>query len=470
MVGKSKSKVDTTVKEGDVTVAPVDVKKMKSIVLTSTGSGSDYSNLQVKEEEYPKILEGQENMVIVRIKATGLNFSELMQRQGIYKPSIKTPYTPGYEGSGLVEELSADVTDLKKEDRVMIFNSSGVWKEYVMVPRNQVIKMPDEMTYEDAAGLLVNYLTAYQVLFRLANIKEGDKVLIHMAAGGVGVAATQLCKTIPNVTVFGTASVSKHETIKGWGVDHPIDYTASDYVEQIRKIAPEGVDVVLDPLNGENSIKGYDLLKPLGRIVHYGLASMTGENRSLANMFKTWWKCLSINSMEIMSENKSVSGYHLGYLLNNPAFMPTAIKDIDTLLRMWSEKKIKVQVDSTYGYSKVGEAMKHMHQRLNVGKIILKPDSEMPVPPAAEPSVEAVAASLEQVKITETSTEPKNVEEKVDEKAEEKVEEKEEEEKKELDTETPVKVEEKTEEKIIEKTNVSEITKPETTEEVATRE
>jgi len=180
---------------------------------------------------------------------------------------------------------------------------------------------------------------------------------------------------------------------------------------------------------------------------------MTGESRSLASMFKTWWKCLSINSLEIISENKSVSGYHLGYLLNNPAFMATATKDIDSLLRMWTEEKIKIQIDSTYGFSKVGEAMKRIHQRLNVGKIILKPDAEMPVPVVAEPAVEAVAATLEEVKITET--EAKSTEEKVEEACEKKKE-----------SEAP-----KAEEKIIEKTNVSEITKPQSTEgECATRE
>ncbi len=106
----------------------VETRKMKALVLTSTGSGSDYSNLQVRDEEFPKILEGHDNMVVVRMKATGLNFAELMQRQGIYKPSTKTPYTPGFEGSGLVEEVSTNVADLKKEDRVMVFNPSGCWK------------------------------------------------------------------------------------------------------------------------------------------------------------------------------------------------------------------------------------------------------------------------------------------------------------------------------------------------------
>lgn len=473
MVGKTKNKDldttkkgDTTVKEGDVT--QVDVRKIKSLVLTSTGSGSDYSNLQVKDEEYPKC--DKDDMVLVKIKAAGLNFAELMQRQGIYKPSTKTPYTPGFEGSGIVEEVSGNVTDLKKDDRVIVFAANGIWKEYVLVPRTHVIKMPEEMTYEDAAALLVNYLTAYQILFRSANIREGDKVLIHMAAGGVGIAAIQLCKTIPNVTIFGTASASKHETIKEWGVDYPIDYTTGDYVEQIKKISPDGVDVVLDPLNGENSIKGFDLLRPLGRIVHYGSASMTGESRSLANIFKAWWKCLSINSLEIISENKTISGYHLGVLLNTPSFLTTAIADINILFQMYTEKKIKILIDSTYGYSRVGEAMKRIHQRLNVGKIILKPDSEMPAPPVVESEVEAATTSLEQVKLTETTkTEEATTEEAKEESAEVKPTEECTEAKKEepqTTIETP-----SSNEKIIEKTKVAEITKPESTEgECATRE
>lgn len=199
---------------------------------------------------------------------------------------------------------------------------------------------------------------------------------------------------------------------------------------------------------------------------------MTGESRSLANMFKAWWKCLSLTSLEIISENKSISGYHLGVLLSNPSFFKTAHTDIQVLLKMYEEKKIKIQIDSTYGFSKVGEAMKRMHNRLNVGKIILKPDSEMPAPPVEEPAVEAVTASVEQIKLnTEEKTEETTAEtNKPEETKEETVEAKTEEAKE----ETVAAVEKKpdtVEDKIIEKTNKSEITKPETTEsECATRE
>ncbi len=112
-----------------VNVADGVSKKIKAIVLTSTGSGSDYSNLQIKEEDYPHL--ERDDQVIVRIKASGLNFAELMQRQGLYRPSTKTPYTPGYEGSGVVEILGSGVTDLKVNDRVLVFNSSGIWKDVI---------------------------------------------------------------------------------------------------------------------------------------------------------------------------------------------------------------------------------------------------------------------------------------------------------------------------------------------------
>jgi hypothetical protein len=135
--------------------------------------------------------------------------------------------------------------------------------------------------------------------------------------------------------------------------------------------------VVLDPLNGENSIKGYDLLRPCGRIVHYGAASITTESRSLFTALKGWWKCLTVNSLDIMSQNKSISGYHLGYLISNKAFQTQLQEDLRVLLSLYEQNKISIKVDSTFGFSKIGEAMKRMHTRQNVGKIILKPDSEL---------------------------------------------------------------------------------------------
>lgn len=165
-----------------------------------------------------------------------------------------------------------------------------------------------------------------------------------------------------------------------------------------------GVDLVLDPLNGENSIKGFGLLKPFGRIVHFGkhkiiiivvilkthlcvskgAASISSESRSLVNAFKAWWKCLTVNALDIMSENKSVSGYHLGYLLPNPVCREIVNTDVKILLDLYEKGVIKIKVDSIYSYAKIGEAMKRMHSRQNIGKILLKPDYEIAPPAAVE--------------------------------------------------------------------------------------
>ena len=186
--------------------------KIKAIVLKSYSGGNDYSNLQVQEESYPTLSSPKD--VIVRIEACGLNFAELMQRQGFYSPSQRLPYTPGFEGSGIVEVVGESVKNISVGDRVIVTNSHNVWKEVVVVPFENLIKMPKSMSFDDGAALCVNYMTAYHILFELGNLRPGAKVLVHMAAGGVGVAATQLCKTVPNVTVFGTASQGKHEKIR----------------------------------------------------------------------------------------------------------------------------------------------------------------------------------------------------------------------------------------------------------------
>uniref|UniRef100_A0A8C6QDH0 Enoyl reductase (ER) domain-containing protein n=1 Tax=Nannospalax galili TaxID=1026970 RepID=A0A8C6QDH0_NANGA len=161
----------------------------------------------------------------------------------------------------------------------MVLTRSGMWQEEVTVPSVQTFLMPEAMTFEEAAALLVNYITAYMVLFDFGNLRPGHSVLVHMAAGGVGMAAVQLCRTVENVTVFGTASARKHEVLKENGVTHPIDYHTTDYVDEIKKISPKGVDIVMDPLGGSDTAKGYNLLKPMGKVVTYGELVVLGYSR-----------------------------------------------------------------------------------------------------------------------------------------------------------------------------------------------
>ncbi|XP_069490297.1 synaptic vesicle membrane protein VAT-1 homolog [Ambystoma mexicanum] len=319
--------------------------------------------------------------VLVRVRACGLNFADLMGRQGLYDRLPSPPTTLGMECSGTVEQLGEGVTDRKVGDKVMVLNRSGLWQELVTVQASHTFIMPEEMSFEEAAAFLVNYITAYMIIFDFGNLRPNQNILVHMAAGGVGTAAVQLCKTVDNVTIFGTASTAKHEFLKESGVSHPIDYRTSDYVEEVRKVSPKGVDIVLDPLGGSDTCKAFNLLKPMGKLVLYGSANLlTGQKKNLMALAKTWWNQFSINAMQLLHANKSVSGFHLGYLDEELELIAGVVAQ---LVELYKQGKIKPKVDSVWPFEQVGDAMRQMQEKKNVGKVILVPEA-----PKEEPKKE----------------------------------------------------------------------------------
>lgn len=256
----------------------------------------------------------------------------------------------------------------------MVLNRSGMWQEEVTVPSAQTFLMPEAMTFEEAAALLVNYITAYMVLFDFGNLRPGHSVLVHMAAGGVGMAALQLCRTVENVTVFGTASASKHEVLKENGVTHPIDYHTTDYVDEIKKISPKGVDIVMDPLGGSDTAKGYHLLKPMGKVVTYGMANLlTGPKRNLMAMARTWWNQFSVTALQLLQANRAVCGFHLGYLDGEVELVSRVVTH---LLALYNQGHIKPRIDSVWPFEKVADAMRQMQEKKNIGKVLLVPGPE----------------------------------------------------------------------------------------------
>ncbi|KAM8824825.1 synaptic vesicle membrane protein VAT-1 homolog [Synchiropus picturatus] len=336
----------------------------RALVLTGYG-GYDKVKLQVKKGK-PVLKAGE---VQVRVKACGLNFADLMARQGLYDRLPSPPVTPGMECSGVVEAVGEEVTDRKVGDKVMVLNRSGLWQEVAVVPASHTFLIPDGMSFEEAAALPVNYITAYMMLFDFGNLRPNQSVLIHIAAGGVGTAATQLCKTVKDVTVFGTASASKHEAISQAGVTHPIDYRTKDYVEEVRKISPKGLDIILDPLGGSDTHKAYNLLKPMGKLITYGAANMlAGQKKNLIAVAKNWYHQFSIHTLSLIQGNKSVCGFHLGYLDGEMELVSQAM---NTILDLYKQGKIKPRIDSTWHLEQVGDAMRKMQERNNIGKVIL---------------------------------------------------------------------------------------------------
>nr|XP_047924870.1 synaptic vesicle membrane protein VAT-1 homolog-like isoform X3 [Anser cygnoides] len=351
-----------------------DTKEMRAVVLSAFGG---LNKLRVSKKAMP---EPQEGELKIRVKAwssiissgvsVGLNFIDLMVRQGNIDNPPKTPLVPGFECSGIVEALGDSVKGFEIGDRVMAFVNYNAWAEVVCTPAEFVYKIPDDMSFSEAAAFPMNFVTAYMMLFEVANLREGMSVLVHSAGGGVGQAVAQLCSTIPNVTVFGTASSFKHEAIKD-SVTHLFDRNA-DYVQEIKRISTEGVDIVLDCLCGENTGKGLSLLKPLGTYILYGSSNMvTGETKSFFSFAKSWWQVEKVNPIKLYEENKVIAGFSLLNLLfkQNRGGLIKGV--MDKLLNLYNNKKIKPVVDSLWALEEVKEAMQRIHDRGNIGKLIL---------------------------------------------------------------------------------------------------
>ena len=247
----------------------------------------------------------------------------------------------------------------------------GGHADTVCVPWKNVVKLPDKVTFDAGAALPLNYLTAYQLLVRTANVRSGETVLVHMAAGGVGIALLQLCKMIGGIRVIGTASASKHEILRRNGCEYPIDYRTKDYVSEVRRITNgKGVDAVFDALGGVDWKRGYSLLRPAGRLLAYGFANLnTGGKRNFLQIIRQMIGMPRFTPLKLMTDNRSVSGVLLSGLWGEQL-----IEDLKALVKYCQEGKLKPVIDSRYPFSRVMEAHQRMEQRKNVGKIPLIPD------------------------------------------------------------------------------------------------
>jgi NADPH:quinone reductase-like Zn-dependent oxidoreductase len=325
--------------------------------------------LEVRESADPPLDAGS---VRIRVKACGLNFAEVMARKGLYPDAPKPPCVVGYEAAGVVEELGEGVDSPAVGTRVMTLTRFGAHADQVVVPALQAVPIPDAMSFEQAAALPVVYVTAYHMLFRVAPLRPGDRVLVHMAAGGVGVAVIQLCRTVEDVEIFGTASPSKHEFLRELGCQHPIDYRSKDYAEEVRRLTDgRGVDMVLDPLGGKDWKKGYRLLRPAGRLVAYGFANMaSGSRRNVLHVVRQAVGIPLFTPLQLMNDNRSIAGVNLGHLWSEVAMLRD---EMDALIELFEAGKIAPHIDSTFPFEQAAEAHQRIEGRSNVGKVILVP-------------------------------------------------------------------------------------------------
>jgi NADPH:quinone reductase len=304
---------------------------VKAVLLRETG-GPD--RLELTEVPEPEAGDGE---VVVRVRAAGINFADVLVRQGRYPQPPELPTVPGSEVAGEVDGR-----------RVMALPQGGGYAEALAVDERLVVPLPDGASFEEGAGFLLTFLTAWIPLTRQVRVGSGSVVLVHAGSGGVGSAAIQVAKHLGARVVATASSEEKREVAREQGADEAFGY--DDFAEQVR------ADVVLDPVGGDVFTRSFGVLNPLGSVVAIGFAG-------------GWWE--SLDPAPLVGRNLSLHGFYLGRLMrHNPELVREAIGE---LLELWSSGAVKPLVGATFPLEEAGAAHELIESRKHVGKVVLVP-------------------------------------------------------------------------------------------------
>jgi len=321
---------------------------MKAIRINQTGD-PDVMHLEEIERPVPK--HGQ---VLIKIAAAGINYADLAQRQGHYLTPTRLPMTMGFEAAGMVEQLGPDVTSPAVGTRVAAF-VTGAYAEYAVGAAATAVPIPDTLDFNRAAALLVQGVTAYQLLHDSAQLQPGESVLVHAAAGGVGTLAVQLARLLGAGTVIGTASSDKKlDLARRLGANLGINYTDDSWPRQVREATGGlGADVILEMVGGENIERNLQCLAPFGRMVVFGAAS--GQPSTMA-------------PTRLMAKNQTITGYWLTAWMSRPARVAYAIQQ---LLGYIAQRQLEVIVGETFPLARAADAHRAIAARRTIGKVVL---------------------------------------------------------------------------------------------------
>jgi NADPH:quinone reductase-like Zn-dependent oxidoreductase len=326
--------------------------------------------LQLRREPLPAPGAGQ---VLVSVEATGMSFAEQAMRRGKYYGQPAFPFVPGYDLVGTVAAVGAGVDPGLFGQRVAALTKTGGWATHVLLPADDVIAVPAGLDPVDVEALIVNGITAWQMLHRKAQVRPGQTILVLGANGGVGTTLVQLARH-HGVRVIGTASPRHHESLRALGVI-PLDYRDADLSARIREIAPGGVDAVFDHLGGESIHRSYRLLAPRGTLVSYAIASRLDDagTGSLLRPFLAlmallaWWNWLP--------NGYSASFYNIwsGHGLRPRTFRKRLREDLTTVLTLLEDGVLTPQIAARLPLTAASQAMELAESHTAYGKIVLIP-------------------------------------------------------------------------------------------------
>lgn len=315
--------------------------------------------------------------VLVRVEAAGVNFADVLARQGIYPDAPPLPAVVGYEVGGAVEATGPGVTAFAPGDAVLAFTRFGGYSSAVVVPEARVFRRPAGMSAEAGAAIPVNYLTAFQMMVVMGSVRPAAdtggrpvRVLVHGAAGGVGTACADLGR-VYGAEMFGTASPGKHAYVRERGYAHAVDYRTGDWAAEIMALTDgAGVDLVLDPIGGDHWRKSLSVLAPAGRLVMYGVSSASGGGKLGLAKVALGIPWLQFNPLGLINANRGVLGVNLGHLWGVPE---TVAGWARVLLGLYEKGEIRPHVDRVFPFAEAAEAHRFLEERRNVGKVLLRP-------------------------------------------------------------------------------------------------
>jgi len=338
---------------------------MRAVVTTRNG---DVNVLKVENRPDPVPDKGQ---VLIRVKAAGLNFADILSRQGLYPDAPPKPCVMGYEVSGIVESVGTEVDQALPGRPVVAMTRFNGQAELVAVPEPQIFEKPENLSFEQGAALPVNYLTAWALLVTMGGLQEDEAVLIHNAGGGVGLAALDIAKHIGAKT-FGTASASKHEFLKERGLDHAIDYRKQDWLPVLMDLTQKrGVELVIDPLGGKSWKKSYRALRTTGRMGVFGMSTASASGiRGKLRALKALAQTPRFHPLSMMNRNRGVFGLNLGHMWQEGEKVAGWTREI---LRGVEEGWLRPHVDHAFPFDQVAAAHRYIEARKNIGKVVLVP-------------------------------------------------------------------------------------------------
>jgi NADPH:quinone reductase-like Zn-dependent oxidoreductase len=274
--------------------------------------------LRVVNDDDPRAGPGE---VRVRVLAAGVSFTDAQLRAGAYLGVPKPPFTPGYELVGVVEEVGPGCSRLREGDRVGSLTGWGGYAEQVCVLEANAVEVPEDLDSAEVVSLVFPYMTAYQLLHRLATVKSGESVLVHGAAGRVGTAVLEL-GALAGLRLYGTASARDRAAVERLGAV-AIDYRNEDFLDRVRRLSGKGVDVALDGLGGALSLRSFRALRPGGRLVVFGHYSTLADGRKSWRGWIEWYAATATVALwGLLSPRRRVLAYRIQKLTEGHQVLP----------------------------------------------------------------------------------------------------------------------------------------------------